>query len=59
MGTPRDDGGKRLVAVARGAGAVAFILQDTRDQFSDIGFVVDNEDIGGHDYTVGCGAAAA
>ena len=42
-------GGQRLVAVARGARAVAFVLQDAGDQFADIGFVVDDEDVGRHD----------
>ena len=39
---------ERLVAVARRARAVAFVLQDARDQFADIGFVVNNQDVGCH-----------
>ncbi len=41
----RDDSAQRLIAVARSTGAVAFILQDACDQFANIGFVVDYEDI--------------
>src|SRR5262249_56580090 len=37
-----------VVAVAGGAGVVAFVLKDAGDQLADIGFVVDNEDIGRH-----------
>ena len=52
IGPARDDGAERLVAVARGAGAVALVLQDARDQIADIRFVVDDQDIGCHDLTV-------
>ena len=48
IGPPRDDGAERFVAVACGARAVTLVLQDARDQFADIGFVVDDEDIGRH-----------
>ena len=57
IGPPRDDGAERLVAVARGAGAVAFVLQDARDQFADIGFVVDDQDIGRHGHIAALDAA--
>ena len=64
IGPARDHGGERVVAVARRAGAVAFVLQDARDQFADIGFVVDDEDIGCHDQAYpprycGCRARSA
>ena len=49
VGPARDHGGQRVVAVARGARAVAFVLQDAGDQLADIGFVVDDEDVGCHD----------
>ncbi len=52
IGPARDDGGQRFIAVARGAGAVTFVLQDTRDQFADIRFIVDDQDIGCHAQTV-------
>ena len=48
MGRRATTAPQRVVAVARGAGAMAFILQDTRDQLANIGFIVDNEDIGRH-----------
>ena len=49
IGPARHHGAERFVAVARGARHVAFVLQDARDQFANIGFVVDDEDIGRHD----------
>ena len=49
FGRRADHGVERVVAVARGAGAVALVLQDARDQLADIGFVVDDENIGRHD----------
>ena len=45
---PRLDLAKARVAVARGARAVALVLQDARDQLADIGFVVDDENVGRH-----------
>ena len=33
------------IAVARGAGGVAFILEQARDQFADVGLVINNENI--------------
>ncbi len=43
--TPRHDGGERVVAVMRGTGKIALILQDAGDQFANVGFVVDDEDV--------------
>ncbi len=40
-----DYGTERIIAVLRGTRAVAFVLQDARDQFADIRFIVDNEDV--------------
>ena len=48
IGPPRHHGRQRVVAVARRAGAVAFVLEDARDQLADISLVVDDEDIGCH-----------
>ena len=48
IGPPRDDGSQRLIAVARRAGSVTFVLQDARDQFADVRFVVDDQNIGCH-----------
>jgi hypothetical protein len=42
----RNDSGQRLVAVVRRACAVSLILQDARDQFADIRFVVNDQDVG-------------
>ena len=44
--------GQRVVAIARRACDIAFVLQDTGDQFPDICFVVDNQDVIGHGLTV-------
>src|SRR5262249_31647712 len=48
--TPRRHRAKRLVAVARRARAVTFVLQDTRHQLADIRFIVDDENVSRHDY---------
>ena len=45
VGPARRNGGERVVAVARGARQVAFILQDAGDQLADIRFVVNDEDV--------------
>ena len=52
IGSPRHDRRESVVAVARGARAMAFVLQDARDQFADIGFVIDDQDIGCHGLTI-------
>ena len=39
---------KRRVAVARGAGGIALVLQQARDQFADVGLVINNQNIGRH-----------
>ena len=44
----RRDGRQRVVAVARGARAVAFVLQNPGHQIADIGLVVDDQNICGH-----------
>ncbi len=36
------------VAVARGAGGVAFVLEQARDQLADVGLVINNQNIGRH-----------
>src|SRR5581483_2556068 len=54
IGPPRDDGGERFVAVARGTGVVALILQDARDQLADVGFIIDDENVGRHDLSLVC-----
>src|SRR5579864_9340629 len=48
IGPPRHHGRQRVVAVARRARAVTFVLEDARDQLADISLVVDDEDIGCH-----------
>ena len=44
----RHDGGQRVIAVARGACVVAFVLQDAGHQIADVGLVIDNENICDH-----------
>ncbi len=44
----RDDCRERLVAVARGERVVALVFQDSGDQVADVGFIVDDQDIGWH-----------
>ncbi len=44
----RYDGGERVVAVARGACAIALVLQNTGDQIADIGLIVDDQNFTGH-----------
>ena len=39
---------KRLAAVTRRARTVSLVLQDARDQFADVGFVVNDQDVGCH-----------
>ena len=36
------------IAVARGAGGVAFVLEQARDQLTDVGLVINNQNIGRH-----------
>ena len=48
FGLRDDDGGERVVAVARGARVVALVLQDPGHQIADVGLVIDNENICGH-----------
>jgi hypothetical protein len=48
IGPARNDSGQRFVAVARRARIVSFVLQDARDQFTDIRFVVNDQDVGCH-----------
>jgi hypothetical protein len=44
----RHHGGKRLVAVAGHAAAMALVLQNAGDQLADIRLIVDDQDIGCH-----------
>ena len=46
IGPPSDHGGERVVAVTCRACAVAFILKNARDELADVGFVVNDQDIG-------------
>src|SRR5471032_2287727 len=46
----RPDRGDGRIAIARRAGRVSLVLQKASDQFADVGFVVDDQDIGRHDY---------
>src|SRR5215469_16601072 len=48
IGSARDHSGERLVAVAGGAGAMALVLQNARDQLAYIRLIVDDQDIGCH-----------
>jgi hypothetical protein len=48
IGPARHYGGKRLVAVAGRAGAMALVLKNARDQLADIRLIVDDQDIGCH-----------
>src|SRR5690242_12544193 len=45
---PRNHRGKRLVAVASRAGAMALVLQNARNQFADVRLIVDDQDVGCH-----------
>ena len=44
----RFDRRDRLVGIARDARAVALVLQDAGDEFADVVFVVDDENVSGH-----------
>ena len=44
----RLDRGERLVGIAREARAVALVLEDARDEFADVVFVVDDENVSSH-----------
>jgi hypothetical protein len=46
IGAPCYDGRKCVVAVVRGTRTEAFVLQDAGNEFADIRFIVDDEDIG-------------
>src|SRR5262249_16363291 len=48
IGPTRHDGRQRVIAGARSARAGTLILQDARDELADIGFIVDDQDIGCH-----------
>ena len=48
------DLGKRRIAVARSAGIEAFVLQDARNEVTNIGFVVDNQNVTGHGLHLSC-----
>jgi hypothetical protein len=51
---PRLNRADRIVRILRRADRIAFILQNTRHQFADIRFVVDNKNIGCHTLNSGC-----
>ena len=56
VGPAGDHCGERFFAVAGGARAVAFVLQNAGDQLADIDLVINDQDIGCHDQTVAlCG----
>ena len=48
MRPARLDRGQRLVGIARQTRAVALVGEDSRNEFADVVFVVDDQDIGGH-----------
>ncbi len=48
IGAARRNRCRRVVAVASGACRVALVFENSRDQFADIGLVVDNQDIRRH-----------
>ena len=45
---------KRGIAVARGPGTEAFVFQDARNEVTNIGFVVDNQNVTGHGLHLSC-----
>ena len=45
---------ERRIAVARGPGIEAFVLQDARNEVTNIGFVVDNQNVTGHGLHLSC-----
>ncbi len=49
IGAPRPDLRERIVTFARGACDKALVLQDSGDQFADVGLVVDDQNIECHD----------
>src|SRR5262249_10937001 len=56
----RLDRGNCRIAVVGRTGGMAFILQQSRDQFADVGFVVDDKDVGCHGYCAAfCNACSA
>ena len=48
MRPPLLDGLQCLIAIACKTGAVPLVFQDTCHQFANVGFVVDDQDIGCH-----------
>ena len=48
MRPPRLDRGDRLVGIAREPRRVALVLEDAGDDFADVVFVVDDQNVGGH-----------
>ena len=48
------DLGQRRIAVARGPGTEAFVVQDARNEVTNIGFVVDNQNVTGHGLHLSC-----
>ena len=49
MGRRDGDRAERGIAVMRDAGRITLVLQDARDEFTNVGFVVNDENIGCHD----------
>jgi len=48
MRASRLDRGDRLVGIARHARRVAFVLENTGDEFANVVFVIDDQNISGH-----------
>ena len=49
IGAARGDRAERGIAVMRDARRIALVLQDARNELADVGFVVNDENIGCHD----------
>jgi lipoate-protein ligase B len=42
------------IAVARGPGTETFVIQDARNKVTNIGFVIDNQNVTGHGLHLSC-----
>src|SRR6266496_5881298 len=51
-GTPVGERRQRRIAVAREPRLIAFILENPRNELPDVGFVIDDENIGCHNTTL-------
>src|SRR6185295_3427298 len=54
MRTTRGNLAKRGIAVARGPGTETFVIQDARNEVTNIGFVIDNQNVTGHGLHLSC-----